>query len=77
MKKIVGVIISDPIVKGNVSAYEVQSANRKYKVISKDYQAVKDKIFINKGQHIEVFGDIIDGTIYTKKSRIILRKVEL
>ncbi|MBE5963587.1 MAG: hypothetical protein E7252_01435 [Lachnospira sp.] len=76
MNSLVGVIVSDPVVKGNVSAYEVQSANRKYKVISKDYQAVKDNIFINEGQHIEVFGDIIDNTMYAKKSRIILRKAE-
>ena len=76
MKKIVGVIISNPIIKGDFCIYEVQSLNEKYKVISKGYQSVKDNVFINKGQHIEVFGDIIDNTMYAKKSRIILRKAE-
>ncbi len=77
MKKIVGVIISNPIIKDDFCIYEVQSLNEKYKVISSGYQSVKDKIFINKGQCIEVLGDITDGIMYTKKSRIVLRKVEM
>ncbi|MBR6698269.1 MAG: hypothetical protein IKL73_08430 [Lachnospiraceae bacterium] len=74
MDMLIGRVISIPVVKDGTCTFEVQSKWKKYSVISKDYQAVRDNIFVNVGQSIEMLGDIIEDTIYIKKSRIVLRK---
>ena len=74
MDMLIGRVISIPIVKDGICTFEVQSKGTKYSVISKEYQSVKDNIFVDVGQSIEILGDIIDDTIYIKKSRIVLRK---
>lgn len=74
MDVLMGKVIHNPVLQDNICIYEAQVENRNYNVISKDYQAVKDNIFINSGQTVEILGDIIEDTIYTKKSRIILER---
>ena len=74
MDTLIGKVIHNPMQSDNKCVYVVQAGDKEYNVVSENYQAVKDNIFINAGQTVEILGDIIEDTIYTKKSRIILER---
>lgn len=73
MDVLLGKVIERPIIHNDVSSYVVMIDNKKYTVVSKGYQAAKDNIFINEGQTVEIFGDIVDNTIYVRDSKILLK----
>ena len=74
MEVMSGKVVDIPIIQDDNCIYEIEMNNKRYKVVSKDYQAVKDRIFVNKGQIITITGEIIGDTIYSKTSTIRIRK---
>lgn len=52
--KIKGIIEKPASINGNQVEYQVDSGGRIYVIISKDKQAVKDYLFLRKGQSVEV-----------------------
>lgn len=73
MIKLLGKIISNPTFNRNICYYIIETEGRQYKVVSKDYQAALDHIFMNAGQFIEICGTIKDDILYVIDSKIILR----
>ena len=52
--KIRGVVEKEAAINGNEVKYQVNSNGSSYDIISKEKQAVKDLIFLRKGQNVEV-----------------------
>lgn len=75
MSVLIGRVIDTPVLNQNTCVYHIQVDEKKYKVISKGYQAAKDHIFVEKEQQIRVEGRLLDDSIYVEKSRIDLRKL--
>ncbi len=71
--KLLGKVISNPTLHRNICYYMIEADNQKFKVISKDYQAAKDHIFINEGRLIEIYGNVENNIIYVINSKIILK----
>lgn len=74
MDVLIGKVIHNPMQLDSKCIYVVQAEDKEYSVVSENYQAVKDKIFINVGQTVEIQGKIEKDTMYTRKSRIILKR---
>jgi len=73
MDRLLGKVIKKPTCHNETSSYVVIIEDKEYRVVSKNYQSVKDHIFINEGQTVEIIGDIVDNTIYVKESKILLK----
>ena len=68
--KIVGVVETDALASDNEAMYKVDSDGVSYEIISTDKQAVKDMIFLRKGQKIEVDATVVNNN-YISKGAII------
>ena len=50
--------------------YQVTENREKYRVCSKEKQAVKDALFLREGQHIRIRGEPCGEAILVKESKI-------
>lgn len=66
-------VISEPIYRGNVCMFNVQTEFETYTVLSEDIQAVKNYIFVDKEQIIQLEGNIISDTIFFVKGKLQLK----
>lgn len=78
-KKFKAVVIKNPQMYENCCAFVVKKRGGACLVISTDYQACKDHIFVKEGQEMEISGQVVDLTgiqeiIITEEARINLLK---
>ncbi len=66
-----GKVISNPVWYDDRCMYMFKTKDKIYTVISGDYQAVKDSIFIEIGQRVNIIGECIDDKVYVRISRIV------
>ena len=69
-----GVVMQEVLEGENPSAYKIKSGEQEYSVISEGNQAIRDWIFIRKGQSVVVKGEEKKDKVFSKKSKIILEK---
>jgi len=55
--------------------YDIFRKDKRYHVRSEEKQAVKDAIFLRKGQSIEIKATSRDGVILAKESRLDIRSI--
>ena len=67
-------VISEPIYMGEICMFNVQTEFETYTILSKDIQAVKDYIFVDKEQIIQLEGEIIGNTMFPVKGKLQLIK---
>ena len=65
-----GTVTDEAIYEKDKAAYKVMSDDIKYDVVSSGKQAMKDLIFIRKGQEIEIQGNLEGEMIQAEKSKI-------
>ncbi len=78
-KKFKTIVVKNPLMYEKCCAFVVKKRGGACLVISTDYQACKDHIFVKEGQEMEIEGQVIDITgiqeiIITEKSKINLLK---
>ncbi len=74
MELLIGKVSCAPVYLEGICTYKITASNCEYIVVSRDYQAALDNIFIDVGQMVELIGSVCEGTIHIKKSKIILRE---
>lgn len=73
--KIKGIVTNEATINQDTAKYSVNMSDNQYVIESSGRQAVKDYIFIRKGQFVEVEGTFMDKCIVSKKTRIELGKI--
>ena len=73
--KINGIVTEEVIQSEDRSHYKVNSEGKEYAIISTGRQAVKDNLFIRKGQHMVIEGKetSVRRSVLSEKSKILLR----
>ena len=71
-----GIVMEEVKQEKNQSLYKIHTGEKEYAVISEGRQAIKDNIFISKGQHMIVAGKEEEGKIHSTQSKIILKRAE-
>lgn len=73
-----GVVTEDVHYEKECSRYFISTGEKEYAIISKGKQAVKDNLFVRKGQHMEIRGCVrakkADLEITPDRARILLDK---
>lgn len=77
--EIFGIIQGEPTLIENCCVFSLEGKEGVYLILSTDRQAVKDHIFIGKGQEVQATGSILEqgnfkGVFITERSKIKLRK---
>ena len=72
--KIIGSVCSEVKYSEGKSNYKISCSQYEYEVISYGKQAIKDFIFIRKGQNVEVDGNLKKEKIYPIKEKILIQK---
>ncbi len=75
-----GVVMEDARYEKERSRYLISTGEKEYVIMSKGKQAVKDNLFVRKGQHMEITGCVAakDNLVITpERARILLDKVQL
>ncbi len=75
MESICGVVVRGPSFNAGICKFNIRSDEAEYDVISYGYQALKDNIFIEQGQMVQIQGELVDNTFFTKKSQIKLNDI--
>lgn len=65
-----GIVTNMPEIINNKAIYEISIDGEDYIVESDGTQAVKDYLFIRRGQNVVIEGDISDKHIEVQKARI-------
>lgn len=68
-----GIVMQEAVREENQSLYRIKAGEKEYAVISEGIQAVKDHIFIRKGQRMIVEGKEKEDKILSQKSKIVFR----
>lgn len=73
--KINGIVTEEVIQREDQSHYKVNSDGKEYAITSIGRQAVKDNLFIRKGQHMVIEGKETSAkrSVLSEKSKILLR----
>ena len=69
-----GIVMEEVKVREKQSLYKIDTGEKEYAVISEGVQAVKDNIFIRKGQHMIVQGEEDEGKIFPTNAQIVLKR---
>lgn len=77
--EIVGNVQGEPLLIEDCCIFSLEGKEGLYLVLSTDRQAVKDHIFIGKGQQVQITGSILEqkdfkGIFVTERSRIKIKK---
>ncbi|MCI8801239.1 hypothetical protein NSB25_10360 [Acetatifactor muris] len=78
--EIFGIVQGEPTLIGNCCVFSMEGKDGLYLILSTDRQAVKDHIFIGRGQEVQVTGSILEqdnfkGVVITERAKIELRKI--
>lgn len=65
-----GIVTQSPLICNSKAIYEVNIDGEDFIAESVGAQAVKDYLFIRRGQNVEIDGDIYDKHIVVQKARI-------
>lgn len=73
--EIVGNVQGKPLLIEDCCIFSLEGKEGMYLILSTDRQAVKDHIFIGKGQEVQITGSILEqkdfkGVFVTERSRI-------
>ncbi len=73
--KIQGVVTKEAVQKERQSVYKIRAGDKEYEIVSANSQAVKDFLFVRKGQYMEIEGETTGSDpqkeqIVPKESRI-------
>lgn len=71
--KLRGKVVMKPQLSGDVCKFRIFYNGVSYDVVSKGHQAVKDNIFVEQGQQIEMDGEIVENVFYTNRNKINIR----
>lgn len=73
--KINGIVTEEVIQNDDQSHYKVNSGGKEYAITSTGRQAVKDNLFIRKGQHMVIEGKETSTkrNVLSEKSKILVR----
>lgn len=73
--KLKGIVTKEVIQSKNSSQYALDSGGKEYAIVSTGRQAIKDNLFVRKGQHMIVEGKKVPAKseVLSKKSKIILK----
>lgn len=69
-----GKVVANPQLSGDMCKFTVLYNGVNYEVISRGHQAVKDNIFIEQGQDVQMDGKMQDNVFYTTHNRINIKK---
>ena len=74
--KLRGVVTEGVVKEKKRSRYKLNSSGKEYAIVSTGRQAIKDYLFVQKGQHMIIEGkqNISKKRILSTKSKIILRE---
>lgn len=77
--EIVGNVQGEPLLIEDCCIFSLEGKEGAYLILSTDRQAVKDHIFIRKGQEVQITGSILEqknfkGIAVTERSKIEIRK---
>lgn len=77
--EISGTVQGEPTLIENCCVFSLEGKDGLYLILSTDKQAVKDHIFIEKGQKVQVTGSILEqnsfkGVFVTERAKIEIRK---
>ena len=67
-----GSVVEEVTEEEEHSHYRIKTKRKEYDVVSNGIQAIKDQIFIRKGQNMVVEGAEKDDVIIARKSKIII-----
>lgn len=78
--EIFGIVQGEPTLIENCCVFSLEDKEGLYLILSTDRQAVKDHIFIGKGQEVQVTGSILEqsnfkGVFITERAKIKLEKI--
>lgn len=65
-----GIVTKTPLICKNRVVYEVKIGDEDFMAESVGTQAVKDYLFVRKGQNIDIEGDIISNQIEVQNAKI-------
>ena len=77
--EIFGIVRGEPTLIENCCVFSLEGKDGLYLILSTDMQAVKDHIFIGRGQTVQVAGSILEqnsfkGILITERAKIKIRK---
>ena len=72
--KLVGIVTKGVIRNERGCEYAVTIKQNEYTIVAKGLQAVKDFVFIRKGQKVVLKGIVENQTIYVTKCKIIITR---
>ena len=77
--EVLGTVQGEPILIENCCIFSLERKDGLYLIVSTDRQAVKDHIFIGKGQKVQVTGSILEqdsfkGILVTERAKIEIKK---
>lgn len=77
--EIFGTVRGEPTLIENCCLFSLEGKDGLYLILSTDRQAVKDHIFIGRGQEVQVTGSILEqdsfkGIFVTERAKIEIRK---
>lgn len=78
--EISGIVQGEPMLIEDCCIFSVEGKEGVYLILSTERQAVKDHIFIGKGQEVQITGSILEqenfkGIFITEKSKILIKKI--
>ncbi len=77
--EIFGIVQGEPMLVEDCCVFSLEGKAGLYLILSTDRQAVKDHIFIGKGQEVQITGSILEkenfkGIFVTEKSKIRIKR---
>lgn len=77
--EIIGNVQGEPLLIEDCCIFSLEGKEGLYLILSTDRQAVKDHIFIGKGQQVQITGSILEqkdfkGIFVTERSKIKVKK---
>ncbi len=77
--EIIGNVQGEPLLIEDCCIFSLEGKEGLYLILSTDRQAVKDHIFIGKGQEVQITGSILEqkdfkGIFVTERSKIKVKK---
>lgn len=69
-----GEVISEVEMNLCDSSFTIQNEEQNYTIVASDMQAVKDYLFVRKGQKMKITGTVCDNLIKSQSAKISLKK---
>lgn len=72
--RINGKVVEDVFCDEEESKYSIQQDGKRYEIISRGLQAIKDYLFVRKGQSMIIDGNPVGEVVYVEKAHVMLTK---